>query len=126
MSDVLPDITINLSDPDDVRAQLPAVQLVAVELRRQADELVERAARWDHLVSALEALAPEQPTAESDDHDQWGNTSTDDAVAGMDEVVTRPTMAEITEFIGEETDPGIVNESVGSSWPMVDGLFAAS
>jgi hypothetical protein len=125
MSDGLPDITINLSDPDDVRAHLPAAQEVASELRQRARELADRAERWDQLVSALEALAPALPESDLDgDGGERDTGPADDGVAHMDEMVGRPTMAQISEFIGEESNHEIRDESFGPpAWPSVDGLF---
>jgi|GEM_PF-4230456 len=116
MSNGLPDITINLSDPEDVREHLPAARHVAEELRREAQELVDRAERWDQMVAALEALAGAPPRPEG--AEEW-----DGVVVTDEEVVERPTMAQITEFIGEGAGEQTSEQPAGPAWPTVDGLF---
>lgn len=123
MADRLPELTINLSDPEDVRARLPEAQRVAEALRRQAEELVERAEKWDRLVVALEAVAAEPSSADVGiDTDAWAGIGA--------RIVTADEAAELSQPILEESEfnlsGGSCEDEGGQRWPAYDGLFVGS
>jgi len=124
MSNSLPAITINLSDPEDVRARLPEAQRVASELRGQAQELLEQAETWDRVVTALEAFALASCGRQVDEA-EWDVHSVD--VTVLTDVAGLLTLPQLGDTGSDESEHEIwssADEDEGIvRWPAFDGLF---